>query len=347
MFHANVTFRRNEFHLSAELSLNSGSITALIGASGSGKSSLFRVLCGLEQPLSGQIYSEDVCWYDGEAGKNLALQKRKVGMVFQDYALFEHLTVFENIAYGVDSTIQDVVVGDWLNRINLTHKAGAFPQDLSGGEKQRVALARALAIAPDLLLLDEPFSALDVTIRHDLRRGMQTLIADTQIPVLIATHDLVEARFLADFIYVLSEGKIIRHGTVSDVFQNPKTISAARALGWQNILPVDDTGQFGVKGPWGTLVIGKENFVGKVNINAIGIPIDAIAHMEPIEVGLASSKLDVVLTHCADMGGYYLVDAKLLDNTCISFHIVSSQKPIPDQKLVIFIDLSRIVPLSK
>ncbi|MDH3326722.1 MAG: ABC transporter ATP-binding protein, partial [Gammaproteobacteria bacterium] len=216
MFHAAITYQRENFSLNAELSLDNGSITALVGASGSGKSSLFRLLSGLEIPSGGEIYSDNTCWFDKRKKINLAIQKRKVGMVFQDYALFEHLSVYDNIAYGVEEAVQQTVVIDWLNRINLSHKATAYPQELSGGEKQRVALARALVIAPDILLLDEPFSALDIFLRHELRRELQKIISYTQIPVLIATHDLEEARFLADTVYVLSEGRIIQHGPVSE-----------------------------------------------------------------------------------------------------------------------------------
>ena len=341
MFQAAITFQRNDFYLNVDLCLERGSITALIGASGSGKSSLFRLLSGLEKPASGHISSSGVCWFDADKNTNLAIQKRKVGMVFQDYALFEHLTVYENIAYGVDKVAQASVVSDWLLRIELTHKAQSLPQELSGGERQRVALARALAPGPDILLLDEPFSALDISIRHDLRRELQALISDTQIPVFIATHDLTEARFLAENVYVLADGKIIQHGATSQVFQNPKTSQVAKVLGWQNIFKVDSFDGAYIEGKWGKLAYKNPSS----NLAYVAIPIEAVT-LSPVVVGdLSYNSVSAELTHSANMGEYYLSELKLADESRVTIRIFNEEKPVSGQKLTIYVDSSRLIPL--
>ena len=349
MFHASISFQRYQFALDAELHLEKGSITALVGASGSGKSSLFRLLCGLEAPLTGKIFSEDVCWFDASKKINLSIQNRKVGLVFQDYALFEHLTVYENIAYGVEKTKQAVVVADWMQRIDLTHKANAYPQHLSGGEKQRVALARVLATSPDILLLDEPFSALDSAIRHDLRRELQALIVDAQIPVLIATHDLTEARFLADAIYVLADGKVIQHGPVASVFKKPETIQAAKVLGWQNILLVDLCEGDRIKGKWGELDLKSQDSLSE--IRAVAIPHDALTFdTTPADSSRIANSLSVKLTHSVDMGDHYLVEAQLTGGNRITLKILTKNQgnsPVVGVNLPVYVDLSRIIPLFK
>ena len=345
MFRADVTFKRNEFSLSAKLNLQKGSISTLVGASGSGKSTLFRLLSGLENPLTGEIYSDDVCWFDGAKKYNLPVQCRKVGMVFQDYALFEHLTVYDNIAYGVQKVNRQTVVNDWLSRINLTQKANAYPQDLSGGEKQRVALARALAIEPDILLLDEPFSALDAYFRHELRRQLQVLIRDTQIPVLISTHDLDEARFLADSIYVLVDGQIVQQGPVSEVFRKPKTVQAAKVLGWQNILAVDTFNKDEVSGKWGALPYPN----AQLSISALAIPAEALT-LNPLAdcaaVEVDATYLSVMVTHAVDMGSYQLIEAILPDESRLVFKNSTSQVLYQDQKISVYVDLSVLLLLE-
>lgn len=360
MFHATIRFQRDQFLLDAKLHLNNGSITALIGASGSGKSSLFRVLSGLEKPVSGQIYSGNTCWFDAKKKFHLDVRNRKVGMVFQDYALFEHLTVYENIAYGVEKKAQSAVVGHWLTRIDLPHKAHVYPQALSGGEKQRVALARALAISPDILLLDEPFSALDTVIRHELRRELQTLISDTQIPVLIATHDLFEARFLADTVYVMDKGKIIQHGPTDIVFNQPETVQGAKMLGWQNILPIlafdaDRPDCVVIKGKWGELAYINPVTHRAVNYCALAIPVDAFSVASPLtEASLlqsgnnpaASNFLFVTVTHVANMGDHFLVEAQLPGKNCIVLQ-QSIESPVTEgDELGVYVDLSRLILLS-
>ena len=197
-----------------------GSLTALLGPSGSGKSTLLRVIAGLESPDSGQIFISD------EEKTNLPPQKRGVGFVFQHYAAFKHMTVFENVAFGLkirkharDATRQRV--HELLELVQLEGFAGRYPTQLSGGQRQRMALARALAVEPDVLLLDEPFGALDARVRQELRAWLRRLHEDIQVTTILVTHDQEEAMELADNIVLMNHGKIEQVGGPQDLYEQP------------------------------------------------------------------------------------------------------------------------------
>jgi len=236
MFSTEITYKHADFEMDVGITLEPGKIHALIGESGSGKSTLLRLLSGLLTPTEGLINSGDRILFDSVKGINLVPQKRNVGLVFQDYALFDHMTIFQNIAYGVSVSNQHYVVQDWLEKMGLSNKADLYPEQLSGGEKQRVALARVLAASPDILLMDEPFSALNTQLRLQLRRDLRQLIRDSGVPVLIAIHDLEEAQMLADQVTILSKGKVVQTGEVQNVFAAPNSVASAHALGWHNVL---------------------------------------------------------------------------------------------------------------
>jgi len=197
-----------------------GSLTALLGPSGSGKSTLLRVIAGLESPDSGQIFISD------EEKTNLPPQKRGVGFVFQHYAAFKHMTVFENVAFGLkirkharDATRQRV--HELLELVQLEGFAGRYPTQLSGGQRQRMALARALAVEPDVLLLDEPFGALDARVRQELRAWLRRLHEDIQVTTILVTHDQEEAMELADNIVLMNHGKVEQVGGPQDLYEQP------------------------------------------------------------------------------------------------------------------------------
>lgn len=196
------------------LSIPSGALVALLGPSGSGKTTLLRILGGLEFPTSGRVL------FDGQDATGLTVQERRAGFVFQSYALFRHMTVFDNIAYGLNArprasrpTKAEISrrVTKLLELIQLPEIGGRFPSQLSGGQRQRVALARALAIEPRMLLLDEPFGALDAFTREELWCALRDLQAVQKFNVILVTHDLREAVFLADTVYVMSKspGRIL------------------------------------------------------------------------------------------------------------------------------------------
>ncbi|GHC26679.1 MULTISPECIES: sulfate/molybdate ABC transporter ATP-binding protein [Gemmobacter] len=208
------------------LSIPSGALVALLGPSGSGKTTLLRILGGLEYPNSGRVL------FDGEDATGLTVQERRAGFVFQSYALFRHMTVFENIAYGLKARPRATRppaaeiarrVQRLLDLIQLPDIAARYPAQLSGGQRQRVALARALAIEPRMLLLDEPFGALDARVRKELRQGLRDIHDATGLTSVFVTHDQEEAMELADLVVVMSMGRIEQVGRPQDIRARPAT----------------------------------------------------------------------------------------------------------------------------
>ena len=208
------------------LAVPSGALVALLGPSGSGKTTLLRILGGLEFPTSGRVL------FDGQDATGLTVQERRAGFVFQSYALFRHMTVFENIAYGLRARPRrtrptgpeiDRRVHKLLDLIQLPDIGARYPAQLSGGQRQRVALARALAIEPRMLLLDEPFGALDARVRKELRQGLREIHDATGLTTVFVTHDQDEAMELADLVVVMSMGQIEQIGKPAEIRAKPKT----------------------------------------------------------------------------------------------------------------------------
>jgi sulfate transport system ATP-binding protein len=208
------------------LAIPSGALVALLGPSGSGKTTLLRILGGLEFPTAGRVL------FDGSDATNLTVQERRAGFVFQSYALFRHMTVFENIAYGLRARPRaqrpaqaEIArrVTKLLDLIQLPDIGARYPSQLSGGQRQRVALARALAIEPRMLLLDEPFGALDARVRKELRAGLREIHDTTGLTTVFVTHDQDEAMELADLVVVMSMGRIEQIGRPQDIRARPAT----------------------------------------------------------------------------------------------------------------------------
>jgi sulfate/thiosulfate transport system ATP-binding protein len=202
------------------LEIKNGSLVALVGPSGSGKSTLLRILAGLDYPDSGRV------WFDGLDTTNLELQKREIGFVFQNYALFSHLTVAQNICFGLEIRGMELAtklqrIDDLLQLMQLEKFANRYPHQLSGGQCQRVALARALAVEPKVLLLDEPFAALDAKIRKQLRQWLRNLHQHISVTTIFVTHDHIEAFELAHEIIVLDNGLISQIGTPQEIIDHP------------------------------------------------------------------------------------------------------------------------------
>lgn len=202
------------------LEVKTGSLVALIGPSGSGKSTLLRIIAGLEIPDEGRI------WIGGKNATFYSVQERDIGFVFQNYSLFNNMTVYENIAFGLD--IRAIHTNSIRNRvkqllqlIQLEKFANRYPSQLSGGQKQRVALARALAINPKILLLDEPFGALDVKVRKELRNWLRRLHEEVSVTTVFVTHDQQEALEVADEIVIFKKGCIEQTGNPKDVYDYP------------------------------------------------------------------------------------------------------------------------------
>jgi sulfate transport system ATP-binding protein len=222
------------------LQINSGELVALLGPSGSGKTTLLRIIAGLEFPSGGKIKM------DGIDASTKHVGARNVGFVFQHYALFRHMTVFENVAFGLrvkprrlrpaETELRGQVTR-LLRLVQLEGFAGRYPSQLSGGQRQRVALARALAIEPRVLLLDEPFGALDAKVRKELRRWLRRLHEEMGLTSVFVTHDQEEALELADRVVVMSNGKIEQVGSPDEVYDNPATPFVYEFLGHVNRMP--------------------------------------------------------------------------------------------------------------
>lgn len=213
------------------------SITVLFGPSGCGKTTVLRCLAGLERPEQGSIQFGGRTWFDAGPGICLTPQQRGVGFVFQDYALFPHLTVAGNIGYGLPANEREQRVGEMLDRFGLAGVVQQRPRQLSGGQQQRVALARALVCRPRLLLLDEPLSALDAALREELRGELRRLLAACNIPVFLVTHDRAEALALGDELIVMSGGAVRQSGPMLEVFNRPADAEVAKIVGVETLQP--------------------------------------------------------------------------------------------------------------
>jgi molybdate transport system ATP-binding protein len=220
--------------------LAGGGVTALFGPSGCGKTTTLRCLAGLDRPDEGTIRLGGETWYDRARRVFLRPQRRGVGLLFQDYALFPHRTVAGNVEFGLSGlprAERQRRAGDVLDMLRVRGLEDRYPHQLSGGQQQRVALARVLVCRPRLLLLDEPLSALDGPTREELRPELRRVLADAGVPAVVVTHDRAEAAALADRVVVLDRGAIVQRGLVAEVFARPADVTAARIVGMETVHP--------------------------------------------------------------------------------------------------------------
>lgn len=220
------------------LDFPTGELVALLGPSGCGKTTLLRIIAGLENPDNGSVL------FHGEDATGVHVRERNVGFVFQHYALFRHMTVFDNVAFGLSVRPKETRpskeeikhrVHELLELVQLDWLADRYPHQLSGGQRQRIALARALAVEPKVLLLDEPFGALDAKVRKDLRRWLRRLHDELHITSIFVTHDQEEAMEVADRIVVLNKGKIEQIGSPDDIYNNPASPFVYDFIGQVNL----------------------------------------------------------------------------------------------------------------
>ncbi|MHA1501606.1 MAG: ABC transporter ATP-binding protein [Candidatus Heimdallarchaeota archaeon] len=215
--------------------LEDGELLTLLGPSGCGKTTILRLLAGLIVPDKGEIF------FDNEDVSSIPTEERNIGFVFQSYALFPHLTVAQNIAFGLQArkwSKEDIMerIRHMISVVDLVGKDARYPRELSGGEKSRVALARALAPNPTLLLLDEPLSALDMSLKENLRMAIRDIQRKVKVSTIYVTHDQVEAMEVSDKIIILDHGKIIEEGTPEDLYLTPRKVFTAEFLGITNII---------------------------------------------------------------------------------------------------------------
>jgi molybdate transport system ATP-binding protein len=210
-----------------ELALDVSGTVALVGPSGAGKTSVLHVVAGLAEPRDGRVSLDGERWLDTERGISLPPERRRVGLVFQDYALFPHLSVRANVSFGAAGGSVDAL----LERFSIGHLASARPQELSGGERQRVALARALARDPAVLLLDEPLAALDAHTKTEVRHELAELLRELGLPTLLVTHDYEDAAALAEEVGVLVEGRLRQLGPPAELVARPRDAFVASFTG--------------------------------------------------------------------------------------------------------------------
>jgi sulfate transport system ATP-binding protein len=300
-----------------------GGITTLLGPSGSGKSTVLRVVAGLEQPDSGQVLfgSDDVT--------NLPAQKRGLGFVFQSYALFKHMNVRKNIAFGLgvrkaDKEATRRKVDELLTLVQLDGLGERYPTQLSGGQRQRVAFARALAIEPKMLLLDEPFGALDAQVRVELRDWLRRFHDEHHVTTLLVTHDQEEAAEVSDHVVVMHEGRVAQAGTPREIYDRPATPFVAAFVGGANVLRgqmID--GRVSV----GALAVGVA--AGSGAVAPEGSAVSAYVRSHDVSLTKADgSTPEVAVAHVERMawlGGYVKLSLKLPDGSPMTVEMPKSE----------------------
>ncbi|QDQ87574.1 sulfate ABC transporter ATP-binding protein [Alcaligenaceae bacterium SJ-26] len=294
------------------LHIDTGELVALLGPSGCGKTTLLRIIAGLETADSGSV------WFAGEDSTDVHVRERQVGFVFQHYALFRHMTVFENVAFGLrvkhrsvrpsESTIR-AKVKELLELVQLDWLADRYPSQLSGGQRQRIALARALAVEPRVLLLDEPFGALDAKVRKELRRWLRHLHDELHVASVFVTHDQEEALEVADRVVLMNSGRIEQVGTPREVWENPATPFVYGFLG--------DVNQFLGKIEGGQLKADGWTFAAPDYAQAHGL--EATAYVRPHEFDVAHREagregIPVKLNHVYLAGPSAYLELRHADN---------------------------------
>lgn len=257
--HVSRRFGATSALANASLTIAPGEFVAVIGRSGSGKSTLLRVLAGLEGLDDGEVFEAGV--RVATPARTTPAERRNVGLVFQDFALFPHMSVEANVGFGLrgmSAGARKERVAHWLGVVDLAHKLHAFPHQLSGGEQQRVALARALAPEPAAILLDEPFSGLDPSLRTEMQERTIATLKATGTAALLVSHDTDEALAIADRVAVMENGSIVQVGAPEEIFARPVSLSVARAMGQVWTLPAvaDGTMAHSLIGSFGTTLQG-------------------------------------------------------------------------------------------
>ena len=309
-----------------------GKITALLGPSGSGKSTVLRMIAGLERADSGHIY------LDGKEQTRTSVQDRRVGMVFQHYALFRHMNVRQNIAFGLSvrkesKRDQQRRVDELLELVQLASYGNRYPEQLSGGQRQRVALARALAPRPKVLLLDEPFGALDARVRQDLRKWLDELHRELGVTSILVTHDQEEALELAHRVVVMHEGDVQQVGTPETVYNQPATPFVAGFVGSANVI--------------NGLVIGGHVQFGEQMLDGAGHLSDgsaATAYVRPHDVKLSlspngGSNTQGMVRRVADLGWASKVALELTDGQKLVAHSPNDQIQGIGDGSIVYVDL--------
>ena len=319
------------------LEIGSGELVALLGPSGSGKTTILRMVAGLEYVDSGDIY------FGGENATDIPVRERGVGFVFQNYALFPHMTVADNIAFGMKAlktrkTQAEITarVEELLRLVQLDGLGGRFPNQISGGQRQRVAFARAIAVEPRVLLLDEPFGALDANVRRDLRRWLREIHDELGITTLFVTHDQEEALDLADRVVIMNQGLIVQDGRPEDIVARPASAFVANFLG--------DTNRFRAEVKGGVARLGDG-----LEIPALGMadgPAELFARPRDIEWSASAPGLPAKAVRILSRPAGDRLAARTEDGTFIEMEISGESPARPGETGFLRFTRARLFPLD-
>ncbi|USG59883.1 ABC transporter ATP-binding protein [Sneathiella marina] len=318
------------------LEVGAGKLVCLLGPSGCGKSTTLRLAAGLESPTEGKILIKDEVMADDEIF--VGPEDRRVGLVFQDYALFPHLSVQGNVAFGLshlsapERRSQSLHM---LETVGMSDSAEKYPHMLSGGEQQRVALARALAPNPRIILMDEPFSGLDVVLRNHVRDETQTLLKEMGTTVLMVTHDPEEAMRMADEIVLMQKGKIIQQGSAGDLYNNPVNEFVASFLGDVNHVPAGRQGNH-LSTVLGTIPV-PEKLLGKIAKKILVRP-EAIRF---VSEATPENPVSEVL-NARNLGAFSLVELGFPDGSKVTARVATLQTPKVGESCAISLNLDQV-----
>ncbi len=341
----------------ANFTLQYGEFISLLGPSGCGKSTILNMISGLIEPTEAEIFVDGKCFFSHRQSINVPTEKREMGMVFQDFALWPHLNVFENVAFGlrlrkVSSGEIKKKVRDSLELVKLPGFENRLPKELSGGQQQRVAFARAIVISPKVLLLDEPLSALDAKLREEMREEITNLVRKLEITTIYVTHDQVEALTMSDRMFVMNQGQILREGTPLDIYENPQVSFVAAFIGKSNFIE----GEYQKEGP-SALIKLSENLVIRSaqpgNQIRPGQKVAAVLRPEKISVtpspdDVNTNGLNLIrgkLLRTVFLGDSYEANFQIGEN--LTFKVPLKQDYPPDTILYLMFDREEVKILEK